>query len=92
MRAASSIRSTQRKDRPMFETLKDILVGKLKVDPDRITLEATREDVELDSLAVVELSLLLEKELGVNVSDDELMETTSIGDMVRLVESRKAEV
>ncbi|WP_053847516.1 acyl carrier protein [Streptomyces sp. NRRL B-24085] len=76
----------------MFETLKDILVGKLKVDPDRITPEATREDVELDSLAVVELSLLLEKELGVNVSDDELMETTSIGDMVRLVESRKAEV
>lgn len=76
----------------MFETLKEILVGKLKVDPERITREATRDDVELDSLAVVELSLLLEKELGVHVSDDELMETASIGDMVALIESRKVEV
>lgn len=76
----------------MFETLKEILVGKLKVDPELITPDATREEVELDSLAVVELSLLIEKELGVNVSDDELMEAASISAMVELVESRKANV
>lgn len=76
----------------MFETLKEILVSKLKVDAGQVTPEATREEVELDSLAVVELSLLLEKELGVNVSDDELLDVDTIGDMALLVEQRMTTV
>ncbi|WP_430625818.1 acyl carrier protein [Streptomyces sp. NBC_01264] len=76
----------------MFETLKEILVSKLKVEAGQVTPEATREEVELDSLAVVELSLLLEKELGVNVSDDELLDLDTIGDMALLVEQRMSTV
>ncbi|WP_327256249.1 acyl carrier protein [Streptomyces sp. NBC_01244] len=75
-----------------FETLKEILVSKLKVDAGQVTPEATREEVELDSLAVVELSLLLEKELGVKVSDDELLDLDTIGDMALLVEQRMSTV
>ncbi|KOG64539.1 acyl carrier protein [Streptomyces griseoflavus] len=76
----------------MFETLKEILVSKLKVSPEQITLDATREDVELDSLAVVELSLLLEKELGLAISDDELLEADTVGNMARLMEQRSTKV
>ncbi|MEU9133866.1 phosphopantetheine-binding protein [Kitasatospora sp. NPDC048540] len=76
----------------MFETLKEILVSKLKVSPEQVTPEATKEDVELDSLAVVELSLVLEKELGVEISDDELLDAETIGDMARLIEERSARV
>ncbi|RST07054.1 acyl carrier protein [Streptomyces sp. WAC07149] len=76
----------------MFETLKEILVGKLKVEPDQVTPEATREDVELDSLAVVELSLVIEKELGVAVSDDELLDADTIGAMALLVEQRMSTI
>ncbi|GED88482.1 acyl carrier protein [Streptomyces sp. NPDC091412] len=76
----------------MFEKLKEILVNKLKVTPEQITPEATREDIELDSLAVVELSLVLETELGVSVSDDELLEAETVGDMVALIEQRSARV
>ncbi|GHE94812.1 acyl carrier protein [Streptomyces longispororuber] len=76
----------------MFETLKDILVDKLKVSPDRITPEATREEAELDSLAVVELSMLLDKEYGVQISDDELMEAENIGEMARMMSERRATV
>ncbi|MGW1408710.1 acyl carrier protein [Streptomyces sp. NPDC002403] len=76
----------------MFETLKEILVGKLKVTPEQVTPEATREDVELDSLAIVELSLVLEKELGVVISDDELLELPTIGAMAELMEQRSAKV
>ncbi|MEU1595619.1 acyl carrier protein [Streptomyces sp. NPDC005708] len=76
----------------MFENVKEILVNKLKVDPEQITPEATREDIELDSLAVVELSLVLETELGVSVSDDELLEAETVGDMVALIEQRSARV
>ncbi|MFK3733006.1 acyl carrier protein [Streptomyces sp. NPDC088090] len=76
----------------MFEQLKEILVNKLKVDPAQITLEATREDIELDSLAVVELSLVLENELGVAVSDDALLEAETVGDMLALIEQGSARV
>ncbi|MGX7827579.1 acyl carrier protein [Actinokineospora sp. 24-640] len=76
----------------MFETLKTILVDKLKVSPDQIIAEATKEDVELDSLAVVELSLVLEKELGLKISDDELMELDTVGEIVALMEQRAGSV
>ncbi|MEU1662125.1 phosphopantetheine-binding protein [Streptomyces sparsogenes] len=76
----------------MFDTLKEILVNKLKVTPEQVTPEATRDDVELDSLAVVELSLVLDKEFNIAISDDELLEAPTIGDMARLMEERSAKV
>lgn len=76
----------------MFEQFKSLLVDKLKVSPDLITPEATREDIELDSLAVVELSIMIEAEFGVSVSDDELLEAKTVGDMVALMESRGAKI
>ncbi|MBB1244475.1 acyl carrier protein [Streptomyces durbertensis] len=76
----------------MFDTLKDILVDKLKVSPDLITAEATPEEIDLDSLAIVELSLVLQKELGIEVSDDELTEAETVGDIVRLMDERSARV
>ncbi|MEV0323670.1 acyl carrier protein [Streptomyces sp. NPDC050658] len=76
----------------MFETLKEILVSMLKVSPDLITEDATREEAELDSLAVVELSMLLEKDYGIRISDDELMEAESIGAMARMITERRAAV
>ncbi|MFJ6623638.1 acyl carrier protein [Kitasatospora sp. NPDC091335] len=76
----------------MFDTLKEILVDKLKVDAGLITPDATREEAELDSLAVVELSMLLDKEYSITISDDELMEAKTIGEMARLITERRAAV
>ncbi|MEV5177115.1 phosphopantetheine-binding protein [Streptomyces flaveolus] len=76
----------------MFEQFKDLLVNKLKVAPDLITPEATREDIELDSLAVVELSIMLEAEFGVQVTDDDLLEAANVGEMVSLLEERGAKI
>jgi len=76
----------------MFEQFKNLLVNKLKVSPDLITPEATREDIELDSLAVVELSIMLEAEFGLQVTDDELLEAENVGAMVALLEERGAKI
>ncbi|BFV59194.1 hypothetical protein KCMC57_up42980 [Kitasatospora sp. CMC57] len=76
----------------MFEKLKEILVSKLKVMPEQVTPEATKEDVELDSLAVVELSLLLEAEYGISITDDQLLEAETIGEMAALIEEAGARV
>ena len=72
----------------MFEFLKGILVAKLKVAEDQVTPEATIEDIELDSLAMVELSLLIEQELGINISDDELSNAKTVDDITRLMSER----
>ncbi|WP_030382866.1 MULTISPECIES: acyl carrier protein [unclassified Streptomyces] len=76
----------------MFTALRDILVGPFKVDPEKVTPEATLEQLGLDSLSVVELSLILEKDLGVRVSDDELLGTPTIGAMAELIGERGAPV
>ncbi|MCH0540960.1 acyl carrier protein [Streptomyces sp. MUM 203J] len=76
----------------MLEQLRDILSNKLKVSSEAIVPTATREDIELDSLAVVELSLLLKSELDLDISDDDLLEAETVADMVRLMEERSAKV
>ncbi|MEW9532088.1 acyl carrier protein [Microbispora sp. NPDC049125] len=76
----------------MFDTLKDILVKKLKVTPGQVTPDASREDIELDSLAVVELSMVLEQELGIVISDNELIDVPTVGDIARLMEERSAKI
>lgn len=71
----------------MFATLQRILHEKLRMPTDAITLESTLEEADLDSLALVELSLVLEKELGIKVSDDDISHVTTIGDIVALMEA-----
>ena len=58
----------------MYEQLKKIVASKFKVPErgDRARGPAS-SDLGLDSLDMVELSLVIEQELGVQVSDDELV-------------------
>jgi acyl carrier protein len=72
----------------VYETLKNILVTTLKVPAEQITPEATKEDLELDSLAVVELSMVLGKEHGLHISDDELQDVETVGEIAALMRER----
>lgn len=78
------------RDEALYERLRDILAGKLHVDPDLITYDATPEEIELDSLALVELSLVLETEFGIRISEDDLAEAPTVGAVVRLMAARGA--
>ncbi|MFC8194078.1 acyl carrier protein [Streptomyces sp. NPDC060006] len=74
----------------MFETLKGILVGKLKVAEEVITPEATIDDIELDSLALVELALLIEQEVGVSVDEEELAGARTVDDITQLMSEQNS--
>lgn len=76
----------------MYEQLKAIMVSKFQLDPAEVSPEATLKDLELDSLDVVELSLVVEKEMGVSVSDDELIEAVDVAAVVALIEARSVRV
>jgi len=76
------------KEKQMFDQVKDLLVSDFKVPPSQVTTTATLVDLELDSLDVVELAEAVDNKLGAKISDDEMFELGTVGDIVRLIESR----
>ena len=74
----------------MFEKVKEALVEAINVDEDVITMEANlKDDLGIDSLAAVELSLELETEFDVRIEDDELAKLVTVADIVKLLESKQ---
>ncbi|MFV2000298.1 MAG: acyl carrier protein [Acidimicrobiia bacterium] len=69
--------------------LTDLLVEELGLDADKITMEATfEEDLEVDSLGVVELLMALEDNFGVQIPDEEAEAIGTVGQAVDIVESK----
>lgn len=74
-----------------FEDIKAIIVEVLGVDPDEVTPEANfREDLEADSLDLVELIMAFEDKFGTEIPDDDAQQITTVGAAVAYVEKRAA--
>ena len=73
----------------MFEKVKEVLMEAINVDEDMIKMEANlKDDLGIDSLAAVELSLGLETEFDVRIEDEELAKLVTVADIVSLLESK----
>jgi len=69
--------------------LKELLVEELGLDEDKITMDATfEEDLEVDSLGVVELLMALEDNFGVTIPDEEAESIGTVGQAVDIVEQK----
>ncbi|MEE1938033.1 acyl carrier protein [Streptomyces sp. TRM 70361] len=65
------------------------MVERLGLEPDEITdTTRFREDLELDSLDMVELATILDEELGTQLDDSALESLATLGDVVAFAESR----
>ncbi len=74
-----------------FERIKAIIVEQLGVDPSRVTMDANfRDDLEADSLDLVELIMAFEEEFGGEISDEEAQKITTVGEAVTYLESKAA--
>jgi len=70
-----------------FEKVKAIIVEQLGVDEEKVTPEARfREDLEADSLDLVELIMAFEEEFGGEISDEEAQGITTVGQAVAYLE------
>ena len=68
----------------IFNKLKALIAEQLGVDADTITLEATFvEDLGVDSLDLVELSMALEDQFGIDeMAEEDMANIKTVGDLV----------
>lgn len=72
----------------VFERVKEIIVQQLDVDESEVTLEASfAEDLQADSLDVVELVMELEDEFDMEIADEEAEKIVTVGDAVDYINS-----
>jgi acyl carrier protein len=73
-----------------YNELKAIVKDLLGVDEDKITMEARfREDLEADSLDLVELIMAFEDKFGAEISDEDAQKITTVGEAVSYIDARK---
>lgn len=71
------------------EQVRELVVQQLKVEPDKITPEATiKEDLGADSLDATELIIAMESAFGIAIPDDEALQLLTFGDVVRYIEQK----
>ncbi|WP_067838679.1 acyl carrier protein [Amphibacillus sediminis] len=72
-----------------FERVKKIVVDRLDVEEEKVTLEASfKDDLEADSLDVVELVMELEDEFDMEIADEEAEKINTVGDAVNYIDSQ----
>jgi len=71
------------------DRVKEIIAEQLGISMDLITLDARfRDDLQADSLDLVELIMVFEEEFGGEVSDEEAQRIYTVGDAVAYLENR----
>ena len=74
-----------------FEQVKGIIVELLGVDAGKVVPEARfREDLEADSLDLVELIMAFEEKFGGEISDEDAQKITTVGEAVKYLDAHMA--
>jgi len=70
-------------EKELFNEVKTIIVDLLGVDESRVVYEAKfREDLEADSLDLVELIMAFEDKFGGEISDEDAQKITTVGEAI----------
>ncbi|MEI2691833.1 MAG: acyl carrier protein [Anaerolineae bacterium] len=75
----------------IFDAVRAIIVDQLGVDEADVTLEASfRDDLDADSLDLVELIMAFEEQFGGEISDEEAQKITTVGEAVAFLAAHGA--
>ena len=73
----------------VFEKVKGLFVEDLGIDESKVTMEAKlEEDLEIDSLGIVEVVMAFEDEFEIEIDDEELSDVSTVGQAVSLLHSK----
>ena len=74
----------------ILEKVKQIIAGKMSISEDEITVDTKlKEDLQADSLDMVELVMAAEDEFGVEIEEDAVREFVTVGDVIKYIEANK---
>lgn len=72
----------------MFETLKNLLVEELQLDPNEIKMESELiNDLGINSIELADLVLMCEDKFGLEIEDDDIHQFITVGDVVNYLEA-----
>ena len=73
----------------VFEKVKGLFVEDLGIDESKVTMDAKlEEDLEIDSLGIVEVVMAFEDEFEIEIDDEELSDVSTVGQAVNLLHSK----
>ena len=73
----------------VFDKVKGLFVEDLGIDESKVTMEAKlEEDLEIDSLGIVEVVMAFEDEFEIEIDDEELADIKTVGQAVNLLHSK----
>ncbi len=71
-----------------YDEVKAVIVELLNVPEEKVTMDASfRNDLEADSLDLVELIMAFEDRFGGEISDEDAQKITTVGEAVNYVET-----
>ena len=71
----------------VFEKVREIICEQFELEEDDVTLETViREDLDADSLDLVDLVMTFEDEFRVEVPDEVIENIKTVGDIVKYIE------
>ena len=75
----------------VFDKIKELIVEQFMIaDPDTITMQTSFvDDLEADSLDIVELIMAVEEEFGVAIDDQDVDGVKTIGDVVNYISEKQ---
>ncbi len=74
----------------MKEKIFEIIAEQLGIEKDDITLESSFiDDLDCDSLDLVDLIMKFEDEFGVKIADEDTAKLATVGDAVKFIEELK---
>tara|TARA_Y100001970_G_C14125253_1_gene798573 strand:+ start:1082 stop:1321 length:240 start_codon:yes stop_codon:yes gene_type:complete len=73
----------------VFDKVKNLFIEDLGIDESKVTMEAKlEEDLEIDSLGIVEVVMAFEDEFNIEIDDEELADVSTVGEAVKLLHSK----
>jgi acyl carrier protein len=79
-------------DNKTYDRVRDTLVNLKGLPVEKVTLDATWTDLDLDSLDVIEIVMAVEDEFSIEITDDETPDMDErVSDLVKLIEGKRTD-
>lgn len=76
-------------DEEIFNKIKKVIVKQFEIEPEKVTPELNfKDDLDADSISLLEFSLELENEFGNEISDEDAAKIQTVQDAVDFIKAQ----